>query len=178
MFVSAGAMLGQESKIEYTFDNQNGTNKADMNISYVEAYCFSIMCTCSDGVKTGCDIPLSAKHQCVEPDHLNAAGACVNSTPDFGPASDFLCRLQEQGLCLCTRHQGGEQWQLPYGRLYLRDFAQWQIDAFWHHGSTHRFSFYRGMMGNGVWGFDRDGMGWWRRTCWGRHSARRDNLCR
>lgn len=90
MFVSAGAMLGQESQIEYTFDNQNGTNKAVINISYVEAYSFSIMCTCSDGVKTGCDVPLFAKHQCVEPDHVNAFGACVNSAPDGGPASGFF----------------------------------------------------------------------------------------
>lgn len=56
------------------------------------------MCTCSDGVKTGCDIPLSSKHQCVEPDHLNAAGACVNSAPDFGPASDFFADCKNKAF--------------------------------------------------------------------------------
>lgn len=96
VMVSDVAVLGHESQIEYTFNNQNGTNKAVINISYVKAYSLSIMCTCSDGVKTGCDIPLFANHQCVEPDHLNSAGSCVNSAGEDGPASPFFADCKSE----------------------------------------------------------------------------------
>ncbi|KAK0747118.1 hypothetical protein B0T18DRAFT_413138 [Schizothecium vesticola] len=96
MMVSAGEMLGQESQLEYTFETQDGINKVALDISYFKAYSFSMVCTCSDGVKTGCDIPLFAKHQCVSPDYVNAAGACVNAAPDAGPASPFFADCKDK----------------------------------------------------------------------------------
>lgn len=74
--VAKGKFLGDESLVEYTFENQDGINKIAIDVSYVTGFTHSIDCSCSDGTHlSGCTEPLWAQSTCEQP---NGEGACKN----------------------------------------------------------------------------------------------------
>lgn len=47
--VAKGKFLGDESLVEYTFENQDGINEIAIDVSYVTGFAYSIDCSCSGG---------------------------------------------------------------------------------------------------------------------------------
>lgn len=57
----------------------------------------------------------------MEPDHLNAAGACVNSAPDFGPASDFFADCKNKAFVYA--HDAHDTKAVNNGNCHTGDFT-------------------------------------------------------
>lgn len=98
--MAKGKFLGDESLVEYTFENQDGINKIAINVSYVTGFTYSIDCSCSDGTHlSGCTEPLWAQSTCEQP---NGEGACKNALRASGgpPGQSLLPEVPGQGVHL------------------------------------------------------------------------------
>lgn len=102
--VAKGKFLGDESLVEYTFENQDGINKIAIDVSYVTGFTFSIDCSSSDGTHLwGCTEPLWAQSTCEQP---NGEGSCKNPFRASGgpPANPFFQKCQGKAYTFSGDH--------------------------------------------------------------------------
>lgn len=102
--VAKGKFLGDESLVEYTFENQDGINKIAIDVSYVTGFTFSIKCSCSDGTHlSGCTESLWAQSTCEQP---NGEVACKNPLRASGgpPANPFFQKCQGKAYTFSGDH--------------------------------------------------------------------------